>query len=109
VLQQVELFLSEILSSLINSSCGTFLLQTKIMDATSSSQRPTNNQKSPEISSVTDIEMLPQGCGSTLRFEVEVIMDGDGSKLPRVDGGKDAWLFLVGCFVFEALVWGKLF
>ncbi|KAH8684455.1 major facilitator superfamily domain-containing protein, partial [Tricladium varicosporioides] len=24
----------------------------------------------------------------------------------RADGGKDAWLFLAGCFIFEALVWG---
>ena len=31
----------------------------------------------------------------------------DTTKYPRVDGGKDAWLFLAGCFVFEALVWGK--
>jgi len=28
------------------------------------------------------------------------------SDLPRVDGGKDAWLVLFGCFVLEALVWG---
>lgn len=27
--------------------------------------------------------------------------------IPRVDGGKDAWLFLAACFVFEALIWGK--
>jgi hypothetical protein len=27
--------------------------------------------------------------------------------LPTVDGGKDAWLFLAGCFIFEALIWGK--
>ena len=26
--------------------------------------------------------------------------------LPRADGGKDAWLVLVGCFTLEALVWG---
>ena len=26
--------------------------------------------------------------------------------LPPVDGGKDAWLFLAGCFMIEALVWG---
>lgn len=26
--------------------------------------------------------------------------------LPRADGGKDAWLFLAGCFFVEALVWG---
>lgn len=27
--------------------------------------------------------------------------------LPRADGGKDAWLFLLGCFMLEALVWGE--
>ena len=30
------------------------------------------------------------------------------STLPRVDGGRDAWLVLVSCFVQGALVWGKL-
>ncbi|KUJ12299.1 MFS general substrate transporter [Mollisia scopiformis] len=29
--------------------------------------------------------------------------------IPPADGGKGAWLFLAGCFVFEALVWGKSF
>ena len=27
--------------------------------------------------------------------------------LPRVDGGKQAWLFLSACFMLEALVWGE--
>lgn len=27
--------------------------------------------------------------------------------LSRADGGKDAWLFLAGCFSIEALTWGK--
>lgn len=27
--------------------------------------------------------------------------------LPRVDGGKEAWLFLAGSFMIEALVWGR--
>lgn len=26
--------------------------------------------------------------------------------LPTADGGKEAWLFLSGCFTIEALVWG---
>lgn len=26
--------------------------------------------------------------------------------LRRADGGKDAWLFLAGCFTLEALIWG---
>lgn len=29
-----------------------------------------------------------------------------GSSLPPVDTGKDAWLFLAGCFVTEIFVWG---
>ncbi|KAF2669078.1 MFS general substrate transporter [Microthyrium microscopicum] len=28
------------------------------------------------------------------------------SRLPRTDGGKDAWLFLAACFALEALIWG---
>lgn len=33
---------------------------------------------------------------------------GDGLVMvPPADGGKGAWMFLAGCFVFEALVWGK--
>lgn len=27
--------------------------------------------------------------------------------LPPADGGKQAWLFLFGCFMMEALVWGE--
>jgi hypothetical protein len=30
-----------------------------------------------------------------------------GNTIPRADGGRDAWLFLAGCFVFEALIWGE--
>lgn len=29
------------------------------------------------------------------------------TSLPRADGGRDAWLFLAGCFAIEALTWGK--
>jgi hypothetical protein len=29
------------------------------------------------------------------------------TKVSRADGGRDAWLFLAACFVFEALVWGE--
>jgi len=30
---------------------------------------------------------------------------GASSQYPRADGGKDAWLFLAGCFAVEMLVW----
>lgn len=29
--------------------------------------------------------------------------------LPEADRGKDAWLFLAGCFMVEALIWGAYF
>ncbi|KAJ5930888.1 hypothetical protein N7466_006381 [Penicillium verhagenii] len=35
--------------------------------------------------------------------------DHNGEKLPPMDGGMDAWLFLAACFVMEALVWGFAF
>ena len=31
----------------------------------------------------------------------------ENASLPKTDGGKDAWLFLAGCFCIEALTWGK--
>lgn len=27
--------------------------------------------------------------------------------IPPADGGRAAWLFLLGCFVLEGFVWGK--
>ncbi|KAF7890736.1 uncharacterized protein EAF01_010545 [Botrytis porri] len=32
--------------------------------------------------------------------------DNTDGNIPRADGGKDAWLFLAACFLFEALIWG---
>ena len=29
------------------------------------------------------------------------------SREPQADGGKDAWLFLAGCFTIEMLLWGE--
>lgn len=28
--------------------------------------------------------------------------------LPRVDGGKEAWLFLAACFIVEVMTWGEV-
>ncbi|ERF77044.1 hypothetical protein EPUS_07950 [Endocarpon pusillum Z07020] len=38
--------------------------------------------------------------------EEEVVESEQDSFLPPVDGGKDAWLFLAGCFTIEMLLWG---
>ncbi|KAI5242089.1 MFS general substrate transporter [Aureobasidium subglaciale] len=32
--------------------------------------------------------------------------DGEVFSLPPADGGKDAWLFLISCVIFEAVSWG---
>ncbi|EMR89709.1 putative mfs monocarboxylate protein [Botrytis cinerea BcDW1] len=32
--------------------------------------------------------------------------DNTDGNVSRADGGRDAWLFLAACFLFEALIWG---
>lgn len=56
---------------------------------------------------VGDFE-IPLSNASTRDLE-KGINDPDNSDgdIPRADGGKDAWLFLAACFLFEALIWGK--
>lgn len=36
----------------------------------------------------------------------EVEAEREQAALAPVDGGRQAWMFLVGCFFIEALVWG---
>jgi hypothetical protein len=48
--------------------------------------------------------MAAQLDGSPQDSQDDAVVAEDSTKLPRVDRGRDAWLFLVGCFVFEALV-----
>ncbi len=36
--------------------------------------------------------------------QLDILINNNNAR--RADGGKDAWFFLAGCFVFEALVWG---
>lgn len=31
----------------------------------------------------------------------------EGFSMHPADGGKDAWLFLLSCFMLEALIWGQ--
>ena len=40
---------------------------------------------------------------------IQVRQHENHSTLPTVDGGSEAWLFLAGSFLIEALVWGKFF
>ena len=34
-------------------------------------------------------------------------VDGENVDLPPIDGGRRAWLFMVGAFMVEGLMWGK--
>lgn len=43
----------------------------------------------------------------TKESEDDIVRSGEGFDTPCADGGRAAWLFLAGCFVLEALVWGK--
>lgn len=38
---------------------------------------------------------------------LDTVEANSGFSLPPTDGGKDAWLFLLACFMLEALIWGK--
>jgi hypothetical protein len=54
--------------------------------------------QNPSAASSTDVQPLPNGTLSPDSHE--------GFSLPPTDTGKDAWLFLLACFMLEALIWG---
>ena len=66
-----------------------------------SSSRPNTT----EAMNVPEDEASSNGHSSVARQSSDLEkLEGDG--LPRVDGGLHCWLFLAGCFMVEALVWG---
>lgn len=77
------------------------------MEPSNSSHLSIDNLKSPANSIGSTLELTAQSEKDPQDVESasDVQVDTD-SRLPRADGGKEAWLFLAGCFVFEALVWG---
>lgn len=62
-----------------------------------------------DLSTGSDVE-----ASSAIELTVREPTDGEQAEregweqfvIPRADGGKDAWLFLLGCFMIESLVWG---
>lgn len=51
---------------------------------------------------------VPQTASTDLENGLPTSPNLPGSRNnPRADGGRDAWLFLAGCFVLEAMIWGK--
>lgn len=45
-------------------------------------------------------------CSSDTTEEIRAESTQDPRE-PPADGGKDAWLFLAGCFTIEMLLWGE--
>ena len=62
------------------------------------------------------IELMPQPRSTSILDinleaddqELQTAEHGQEFSLPEADGGKEAWLFLAGCFMVEAIVWGAL-
>ena len=52
-----------------------------------------------------DVDVEERRCST--RGTGEGIVLPSSSLYPPVDGGRDAWLFLAGCFIVEAMVWGQ--
>jgi hypothetical protein len=51
-------------------------------------------------------ESAPVSAPDSQNGDLIAHIDDPEFSLPPVDGGKDAWLFLAGAFMIEALVWG---
>jgi hypothetical protein len=61
----------------------------------------------PYISFLFSKMELESRNNSTDRIEPdELVHSHEGRQLPPVDGGKDAWMFLVAGFIIEGLTWG---
>jgi hypothetical protein len=105
---QICRFLSEELCSNIIFALN-LCIRGITMDSSSSSQWSMDCLKSLGILPETNVEMALQQDSNPQASQDDAVIARSATKLPRADGGRDAWLFLVGCFVFEALVWGILF
>lgn len=78
------------------------------------------NKSFPSLTNGTNLETSDSPFTSTDQTDIELEsinalrhQENDaaesGFSLPPVDGGKDAWLFLLSAFVLEVLVWGIFF
>jgi hypothetical protein len=65
-------------------------------------------------SNSTDVELssYAQQSPTTASQDIEPLHNdansNEGFSLPPTDGGKDAWLCLLACFMLEALIWGEV-
>jgi len=82
---------------------GSRPLSQSIEDAFPNIYRTISASRSQRHSASRDSWMAPQPAANT---EFENIDVGDVD-LPPIDGGRRAWLFMVGAFMVEGLMWGK--
>ncbi|CZR52230.1 related to monocarboxylate transporter 2 [Phialocephala subalpina] len=71
----------------------------------SSSEKPSSSSTSAK----TVFEQVDSSQSTHRDHDVETVNepeDSSSTSIPPADGGKGAWMFLAGCFIFEALVWG---
>lgn len=88
-------------------SCFSTNLQIATNMASSLSFSTELTQISSQTSTAQPItETMQQNSNKADREKVIASRETDPNLSPA-DGGKHAWLFLAGCFVFEALIWGK--
>jgi len=78
-------------------------LSQSIEDAFPNIYRTISTSRSQRHSAIRDSWMAPRPAANT---EFENI-DGGNVDLPPIDGGRQAWLFMVGAFMVEGLMWGK--
>lgn len=72
---------------------------------------------SSTFSTQTELASSPRQASATASANVELLpmtgieppVNDEGFSLPSTDGGKDAWLCLLSCFLLEALIWGISF
>jgi hypothetical protein len=80
------------------------------MSTTAPSQTITLTQLPPHLPQHRLPPQLTDNVGASsepldVNFAEDENAAGASGQYPRADGGKDAWLFLAGCFAVEMLVW----
>lgn len=83
------------------------MASTAVPNITNSVSQSSSTSTSIIWDSRVELGLIAQApCTEDTESGASSVEDGQRNP-PRADGGREAWLFLGGCFVLEALVWGK--
>jgi hypothetical protein len=101
----------------IDGLCGIFFSQSSLFLAMASTLEHKldgsfkyiikSSNKKDGTNIVTELPNSQSDVEEGQNIDKEGGLDEEEIYAPRADGGKDAWLFLAGCFIFEALIWGE--